>query len=147
MRNFNSCVVPILDYQSSIWGFKDYNIIDTVQNRAIRYFLGVHRFPPKLAINGDIGWLPAKERRWCNILRYWNRLIQMDKKYIFLWDYNICRNNWSADAKCIMNKIGLSQRFEHLEVCDILLTMGNSYCMTCTCVMRFMVTKYKQYPN
>ena len=120
---FNSCVVPILDYQSSIWGFKDYNIIDTVQNRAIRYFLGVHRFAPKLAINGDIGWLPAKERRWCNILRYWNRLIQMDNsrlcKKIFLWDYNICRNNWSADVKCIMDKIGLTQRFEHLEVCDI----------------------------
>ena len=85
MRNFNSCVVPILDYQSSIWGFKDYNIIDTVQNGAIRYFLGVHRFPPKLAINGDIGWLPAKERRWCNILRYWNRLIQMDNS-------RLCKN-------------------------------------------------------
>ena len=40
-------------------------------------------------------------------------------KNIFLWDYNICRNNWRAYVKCIMNKIGLSQCFEHLEVCDI----------------------------
>ena len=65
---FNSCIVPILDYHSSIWGFKDYSAIEAVQNRSIRYFLGVHRFAPKLAINGDIGWLPAKERRWYNML-------------------------------------------------------------------------------
>ena len=49
---YNSCVVPILDYQSSGWGYKDYNDIDAVQNRTIRYFLGVHRFAPKVAING-----------------------------------------------------------------------------------------------
>ena len=90
---YNSCVVPILDYQSSVWGYKDYNDIDALQNRTIRYFLGVHRFAPKLAINGDMGWLPTKERRWFNILRYWNRLVNMDEvricKKVFLWDYYI----------------------------------------------------------
>ena len=35
---YNSCVVPILDYQSSVWGYKDYNDIDAVQNRTIRLF-------------------------------------------------------------------------------------------------------------
>ena len=52
---FNACVVPILDYCSSVWGFDDYSSVDPVQNRSIRYFLGVHRFAPKVAINGDIG--------------------------------------------------------------------------------------------
>ena len=42
---FNSCVVPVLDYCSGVWGFKQLNK-DNVQNRAIRYFLGVHRFTP-----------------------------------------------------------------------------------------------------
>ena len=119
---FNSCIVPILDYHSSIWGFKDYSAIDAVQNRSIRYFLGVHRFAPKLAINGDIGWLPAKEQRWYNMLRYWNKLIHMDNsrlcKKVFLWDYNICTNNWSAEIKYIMSKIGTTRCFEQLEVCD-----------------------------
>ena len=119
---FQICVIPILDYHSSVWGYKDYSVIDAVQNRSIRYFLGVHRFAPKLAINGDIGWLPAKERRWYTILRYWNRLINMDNsrlcKKVFLWDYNICTNNWSADIKYIMNKIGLTRCFERLEACD-----------------------------
>ena len=53
---FNSCVAPVIDYCSGVWGFKQFNKIDTVQNRAIRYFLGVHRFTPLLAINGEMGW-------------------------------------------------------------------------------------------
>ena len=41
---YESCVVPVLDYGASVWGYKTYTVIDCVQNRAIRYFLGVHRF-------------------------------------------------------------------------------------------------------
>ena len=86
---FNACVVPILDYHSSVWGYKDYSAIDSVQNRSLRYVLCVHRFAPKLAINGDVGWLPAKERCWYNMIRYWNRFINMDntrlcKKVFFM---------------------------------------------------------------
>ena len=91
-----------------MWCYKDYSAIDSVQNRSLRYCLGVHRFAPKLAINGDVGWLPAKERRWYNMLCYANRLMNMDDsricKNIFLWDYSICVNNWGAEIKGIMNK-------------------------------------------
>ena len=85
--------------------------------------MGVHRFAPKLAINSDVGWLPAKERRWSNMLRFWNRLINMDNsrlcKKVFLWDYNIFTNNWSAEIKDIMNKLGFIRQFEHLECYDV----------------------------
>ena len=66
---FNSCVAPVIDYCSGVWGFKQFNKIDTVQNRAIRYFLGVHRFTPLLAINGEMGWTISMHRRWANMLR------------------------------------------------------------------------------
>ena len=49
-------------------GINDYASIDAVQNRSIRYFLGVHRFAHKVAINGDVGWLPSKERRSVNMV-------------------------------------------------------------------------------
>ena len=67
---FHAFVVPILDYHSSVWGYKDYSLIDSVQIRSLRYFLGVHRFAPKLATNGDVGWLHAKERRWYNMIQH-----------------------------------------------------------------------------
>ena len=64
---------------------KEYDITDMVQNRSLHYFVRVHRFAPKLAVNGDVGWLPAKERRWCNTLQYWNRLIDRPKKNIYVF--------------------------------------------------------------
>ena len=41
---YESGVVPILDYCSSVCGYNVLDKIDTIQNRAIRQFLGVHRF-------------------------------------------------------------------------------------------------------
>ena len=67
---FNPCVVPILDYCSSLWVFNHYASIDAVQNRSIRYFLSVHRFAPKVVINGDVECLPTKERRHIIMVRY-----------------------------------------------------------------------------
>ncbi len=46
-------------------GFAKLENINTVQNRAIRYFLGTHRFSPNLAINGDMGW-SSSQTRWAD---------------------------------------------------------------------------------
>jgi hypothetical protein len=35
---FCNCVVPVLDYCSSVWGYKEYQTLDSVQKRAVRYF-------------------------------------------------------------------------------------------------------------
>jgi hypothetical protein len=47
---YKSCVVPKMDYCSGVWGFKKYQSLDNVQHRAIRHYMGVHRFAPILAI-------------------------------------------------------------------------------------------------
>jgi len=115
--------VPILDYCSSVWGYTDFSCINTVQNKTIRYFLGVHKFAPNLAIKGDVGWLPSKERRWCNILRYLNRLMDMNNtrpcKKVFLWDYEISTNNWSSGVRIIMSLVGMAEHFLQMLKCDI----------------------------
>lgn len=53
---FHSYVVPVLDYCSGVWGFKTYHSIEIVQNRAIRYFLGLHRCAPAITLNSEVGW-------------------------------------------------------------------------------------------
>lgn len=75
---YDSCVIPLMDYGSGVWGKNVFLCIDSVQQRAMRYHLGVHRFAPILAITGDMGWLPAMYRRWINMIRYWNRLILLN---------------------------------------------------------------------
>ena len=52
---FTSCVVPILDYSAAVWGFKYQSKSEVIQHRAIRYFLGVHRFTANSMIEGDMG--------------------------------------------------------------------------------------------
>ncbi len=66
---YHSDVVPILDYCSSVWSYCNLDKIDTVKNRALRLFLGVHKFAPNLSINADMGWIPSKIRKHTEILR------------------------------------------------------------------------------
>jgi hypothetical protein len=107
----HNCVFPVLDYCSTVWGDKKYQQLDNVQNRAIRYYLGVHRFAPVAAITGDVGWLASRYRRWSNMLRYWNRLISMENgritKVIFEEDYRRCQNNWCSEIKHIMSALNI----------------------------------------
>ena len=114
---YNSCVTPILDYSASTWGFKQYTPIDCVQNRAMRYFLGVHRFAPTLAMTGDTGWIPSMYRRWTSMLRYWSRILNVggDRllRRIFEIDYRLCNNNWCSEIKNIMNRLELDEYFEY----------------------------------
>ena len=54
---------------NKIHGLKDCGKIDNEQNRAMRYFLGIHRFTPIQAMVGDTGWLSSVYRRWLAMLR------------------------------------------------------------------------------
>jgi len=120
---YNACVVPVLDYGSSVWGHNHYQSTDNIQNRALRYFLGVCRFAPTLALYGDTGWIPCTHRRWCNMLRYWNRLIKMDDsrltKRAFLHDYTLCSNNWCSEVKEIMCKLNLTAQFNSKQTVNL----------------------------
>ena len=40
-------------------------------------------------------------------------------KKVFLWDYNVCLNNWSSEVKDIMTKIGLTRHFENKSPCNL----------------------------
>ena len=55
---YNSTVLStsIINYGASIWGLRGFTCIKAVQNRALRFFLGVGRYTPYAAVNGDTGW-------------------------------------------------------------------------------------------
>ena len=115
-KMYQAGVTPIMDYGSEIWGFQNYKKPNSIQNRAIRYYLGVHRFAPNPSIQGDIGWVPPQYRCHYNMIRYWNRLINMNDdrltKVVFNWDYRLQNNNWSTDIKAILNMTNLSETFD-----------------------------------
>jgi len=47
-----------------LWGIEDLETSngELVQNSAIRYFLGIHKYAPTLAIVGDMGWESSEAR-------------------------------------------------------------------------------------
>ena len=114
-----ACVIPIMDYCGGVWGYKPYEKCGSVQNRAIRAFLGVHRYASNVAINGDCGWVSARTRRKLDMLRLWHRLVSMSNdrltKRIFLWDLAAGKGSWSNEIKEIMTTIGQADLIKETE--------------------------------
>ncbi len=106
---YHSGVIPMLDYCSSVWGYCNLDKIDTVQNRTLRLFLGVHKFAHNLSINADMGWIPSKIRRHTEILKMCNRLVKMEDnrltKKVFFWDKTFSRFSWCSDIHTIFNEL------------------------------------------
>ena len=61
---YESGVMTVNNYAAEIWGFKDFHCCKKVQNRAMRYYLGVHKFAPIVGMQGDMGWLAVRLRRY-----------------------------------------------------------------------------------
>ena len=118
---YNACVCPILDYASGIWGAKEFDKIDHVQNRAIRAFLGVHNFAPNLGIQGDMGWTSSSVRRKVNIVRVWNNLVNMNSnrlaKKVFQWDLEQQTKAWAADVKVLFSNLNMADVFQNRLPC------------------------------
>ena len=52
---YDAIVQSTLNYSAPIYGTSAFFCIDVVQNRACRYFLGLGKYAPNTAINGDNG--------------------------------------------------------------------------------------------
>ena len=119
---YNSCVCPVLDYGAGVWGYCKQTKCDAVQYRAMRCFLGVHKMAPKLAVCGDMGWEPCEVRHKGDMVRLWNRLINMPDnrltKHIFLWD---CSNNcsWARELEKIFGMSGFQYIYRNKLLCSV----------------------------
>ncbi len=66
---YDSIVWSTLNYGAPIWGTYNIPAINAVQNRAIRFFMGLKKFAPNSALNGDMGWTPPVVRQWGSVVR------------------------------------------------------------------------------
>ena len=80
--------------------------IYAVHHRACRFFIGVGKYTPNAAINGEMAWIPPVVCQWKAIGRLWTRHIHMDNtrlnKRVFLWSDNASNSNvknWSFKVK------------------------------------------------
>lgn len=111
---YNSLVWPIVSYGAAVWGTKDMSRVNAVQNRACRFFLGVKRFTPNAAIQGDMGWALPSEKQWTAVTRQWHRFSGMapDRltRRVFDWADSTASNrvpNWNYRVR---------HKFEQLDI-------------------------------
>ena len=131
---FTSCVRPILDYGASIWGFNNERIGQRIQDRAVRYYLGVHRFTPILGLHSEMGWLNIKFHFLLCMLRYWNRLMKMDScrltRKIFEYDFTHIKSaNWSGKILFIAEKLQMEDVLIKGETFDLKYVQEKLLCL------------------
>jgi len=118
---YYSGVVPITEYGSCIWGLAKASDIDKVQNKAMRYFLGVHRYTPICGMRADMGWLKPIYGRYNRVFKYWNKLILMDDnrltKAVFNMIYDKSKDNWCSRIKELFNEQNISETYENKAPC------------------------------
>ncbi len=89
IKLYNALDQPIIDYGASIWGIKEYTCVAAVQHRACRFFMGVGKYTPNCAFQGDMGWTLPGKRQWTTITWQWCHLMTMDtnriNKQVFTW--------------------------------------------------------------
>ena len=112
---------PIIDYGASVWGQTEHSCINAVHNRACRFFLGVGRYTPNLAVQADMGWTSPWQRRWACIARLWLRFCKLPDdrltKRIFLWAHTRARNyckNWVFRTRAFFAEIQM-QHLSNIE--------------------------------
>ncbi|CAG2209764.1 unnamed protein product [Mytilus edulis] len=140
---FENTVIPVMDYASGVWGSKRYDVLERLQYRAIRTFLGVGKTSPIPAITGDMGWTSILVNNQCNIVRLWCRLMKLPdfriSRKVFLWDIDLStryKNTWFNSVKTILNNSGLSALINCTNNHD---TISTKY------VIESVKTKLKQY--
>ena len=69
---YETCVVPIMNYNSGVWGFCSDKNGNALQMHVIRCYLGVHCKAPIPAIIDEFGWLTVKFQCYLNICKFWN---------------------------------------------------------------------------
>ena len=110
-KYMENCVYPILDYACAIWGSDQHKKPDQVQERAMRYFLGVHKFTPIPGLRGDMGWYPFRYRWLLEKSRLYNHLVQMNSEripgYLFqnLENTNSWKNNFQNHCNLLLSDI------------------------------------------
>ena len=126
-ETFTKCVetsvYPVLEYGAEVWGYPKESPTDKVQLKAMRIFLGVHKFAPNLALFGDMGWTPSSIRRKMSLLRYWNRVIGLNDnrlpKQAFICEYNSGYGKWCRSVQSILRECNQGHLYDIKSPVDI----------------------------
>ena len=100
-----------MNHASGVLGFRHYDAPRVLQNRIMRFYLGVHKFAPVAATKLEMDWLECREKRWLNMLRLFNRITTMNPekipKIVYDWDRSLGLESWGSEIRHISASLGI----------------------------------------
>ena len=64
---YDSMTWPVIAYCTAVRGDKTYSCINAVQNRVMKFFLGVGKYTPNAAVSGGMRWSQLASRQWKSV--------------------------------------------------------------------------------
>jgi len=74
---YEVCIAKVCDYSAGVWGCGTFPKLDSVHSRALRCYLGVHKYAPLAALEAEMGFNSPPVRRKLEMVRFWNHLINL----------------------------------------------------------------------
>jgi hypothetical protein len=116
---YDSTPWSTISYGAAIWGDRRMSCITAVQNRALRFCMGVGRYTPNTEVTGDTGWLDAEVKQWISVINHWFRLSTMSldriNTNVFKWvaKHRTDRscNNWCNRVRTRFKIAGIEEHF------------------------------------
>jgi hypothetical protein len=143
---FDSCVLPILEYGSELWGNgKQHDIVERVHLKFLKLSLGVKSSTCTTALYGETGRFPIVLRQKVKLIKYWLRLQALPDTMIVKQVYTMLKNmdsngyvNWSTNVKEVLSEYGLQDIWykECIPKCEIQ-----------SCISNFKICVYKRFTN
>ena len=122
---FNTIAVPALCYGAEIWGYREYKLIENVQINYLKYYLGVSRNAPGIAVLGECGRNKLYIYTIIRCIKYWLRILKQSndrytrKCYTMLYDLDQRgKENWVTNIKYVLNTYGFGYVWYYQSVGD-----------------------------
>ena len=110
---FDTCVIPVLNYGSELWGYKCYQKLETVLYTFLNVYLGLTITAPTAMILGDSGIYPLRIMRKVNIISMFYKLSHHPEdrllNKVVLYDHgHSLRGTCCHDVKAILDECDMS---------------------------------------
>ena len=132
IKLFDTLISPILLYGSEIWGIdctgqRDKDPAEIVQNKFLKWLLGVTRYCNNNACRSETGKFPLRIEAQCRNLNFWLTLTKHDESS----DYKLSKAAysdikwlkdkalWNQKIKLFLDHLGLGDLWEKAHVSDL----------------------------
>ena len=107
-------VRPIAEYGAEIWGEEKWEEMEKIQRDMGKRILGLDQSTSNEVVLGELGWWKMKARRDMLRLRYWWKLIQMNRKRlprkVYDWETRKdTKKTWTNYTRKLLKEIGLEE--------------------------------------